>query len=114
MPVLMSATRELHRRLRAEKSQPPFEPCLPRPTKEPPSGAEAIVLDFVDPAGAGHMTLLIDSRSPLKRSRRCPSDPALSMVRPSFATIMDLRCSISSAITQATCTRSFVRTICLK
>ena len=34
----MSATRELHRRLRAEKSQPPFEPCLPRPTKEPPSG----------------------------------------------------------------------------
>ena len=34
----MSATRELQRRLRAEKSQPNFEPCLPRPTKEPPVG----------------------------------------------------------------------------
>ena len=34
----MSATRELQRRLRAEESQPRFEPCLPRPTKEPPSG----------------------------------------------------------------------------
>ena len=34
----MSATRELQRRLRAEESQPRFEPCLPRPTKKPPSG----------------------------------------------------------------------------
>ena len=36
--IPMSATRELQRRLRAEESQPRFEPCLPRPTKEPPSG----------------------------------------------------------------------------
>jgi bifunctional non-homologous end joining protein LigD len=35
----MSATRELRRRLRAEQSQPRFEPCLPRPAKEPPVGA---------------------------------------------------------------------------
>jgi bifunctional non-homologous end joining protein LigD len=34
----MSATRELQRRLLAEETQPRFEPCLPRPTKEPPSG----------------------------------------------------------------------------
>ncbi len=34
----MSTTRELQRRLRAEKSKSRFEPCLPRPTKEPPSG----------------------------------------------------------------------------
>ncbi len=34
----MSATRELQRRLRAEKSQPRFEPCLPRPTQVPPNG----------------------------------------------------------------------------
>jgi bifunctional non-homologous end joining protein LigD len=34
----MSATRELQRRLRAEKSLKRFEPCLPRPTAEPPSG----------------------------------------------------------------------------
>jgi bifunctional non-homologous end joining protein LigD len=35
----MSATRELRRRLAAEQSQPRFEPCLPRPAKEPPVGA---------------------------------------------------------------------------
>ena len=29
---------ELQRRLRAEQSSPRFEPCLPRPAKEPPSG----------------------------------------------------------------------------
>jgi bifunctional non-homologous end joining protein LigD len=34
----MSATRELRRRLAAEQSQPRFEPCLPRPAKEPPAG----------------------------------------------------------------------------
>jgi bifunctional non-homologous end joining protein LigD len=34
----MSATRELQRRLLAEETQPRFEPCLPRPTKVPPSG----------------------------------------------------------------------------
>ncbi len=34
----MSATRELQRQLRAEKSLNRFEPCLTRPTKEPLSG----------------------------------------------------------------------------
>jgi bifunctional non-homologous end joining protein LigD len=38
----MSATRELQRRLLAEETQPRFEPCLPRPTKEPPSGPDWI------------------------------------------------------------------------
>jgi bifunctional non-homologous end joining protein LigD len=34
----MSVQRELQRRVRSEKSRPRFEPCLPRPVKEPPSG----------------------------------------------------------------------------
>jgi bifunctional non-homologous end joining protein LigD len=34
----MSATGELRRRLRAEQSLPRFEPCLPRPSSEPPAG----------------------------------------------------------------------------
>jgi hypothetical protein len=34
----MSVARELRRRLRAEQSQPRFEPCLPRSAKEPPAG----------------------------------------------------------------------------
>jgi bifunctional non-homologous end joining protein LigD len=36
--VWMSVTRELGRRLRADRAPPRFEPCLPRPAKEPPSG----------------------------------------------------------------------------
>jgi bifunctional non-homologous end joining protein LigD len=35
----MSVTRELRRRVRADQSQPRFEPCLPRLAKEPPAGA---------------------------------------------------------------------------
>jgi bifunctional non-homologous end joining protein LigD len=34
----MSVTSELRRRVRAERSLPRFEPCLPRPTKHPPAG----------------------------------------------------------------------------
>jgi bifunctional non-homologous end joining protein LigD len=34
----MSVTSELRRRVRAETSQPRFEPCLPRPARQPPSG----------------------------------------------------------------------------
>jgi ATP-dependent DNA ligase len=34
----MSVTRELRRRLAADRSVPSFEPCLPRPAKEPPAG----------------------------------------------------------------------------
>jgi bifunctional non-homologous end joining protein LigD len=34
----MSVTSELRRRVRADQSLPRFEPCLPRPAKEPPSG----------------------------------------------------------------------------
>jgi len=34
----MSIARELRRRLRADQSQPRFEPCLPRPAKQPPAG----------------------------------------------------------------------------
>jgi hypothetical protein len=34
----MSATRELRRRVRAEQSLLRFEPCLPRPASEPPTG----------------------------------------------------------------------------
>jgi bifunctional non-homologous end joining protein LigD len=34
----MSVTRELRRRLEADRSAPPFEPCLPRLAKEPPVG----------------------------------------------------------------------------
>ena len=33
-----SATRELRRRLRAERAFPRFDPCLPRPAQEPPAG----------------------------------------------------------------------------
>ena len=33
----MSVTRELQRRLRAEQTQLLFEPCLPRPAKQPPA-----------------------------------------------------------------------------
>jgi bifunctional non-homologous end joining protein LigD len=36
--VPMSISNELRRRLRAEQSRPRFEPCLPRPAKEPPAG----------------------------------------------------------------------------
>jgi ATP-dependent DNA ligase len=35
----MSVTRELRRRVRAEKSQPQYEPCLPRLAKQPPAGS---------------------------------------------------------------------------
>ena len=38
----MSVTSELRRRVRAEKSHPRFEPCLPRPAEKPPSGPEWI------------------------------------------------------------------------
>jgi ATP-dependent DNA ligase len=31
-------TSELRRRVRADQSQPRYEPCLPRPTKRPPVG----------------------------------------------------------------------------
>jgi bifunctional non-homologous end joining protein LigD len=34
----MSVTRELRRRVRADQSQPRFEPCLPRQAKQPPIG----------------------------------------------------------------------------
>ena len=34
----MTVTRELRRRLRADRPIPRFEPCLPRPAKEPPAG----------------------------------------------------------------------------
>jgi hypothetical protein len=34
----MSVTRELRRQLRVEQSSPRFEPCLPRPAKQPPAG----------------------------------------------------------------------------
>jgi bifunctional non-homologous end joining protein LigD len=34
----MSVTRELGRRIRADQSQPGFQPCLPRPAKQPPTG----------------------------------------------------------------------------
>ena len=34
----MSTTNKLQRGLRAEQSLPRFEPCLPRPAKEPPTG----------------------------------------------------------------------------
>jgi bifunctional non-homologous end joining protein LigD len=34
----MSVTHELRRRVRAERSLPRFEPCLPRSAKEPPAG----------------------------------------------------------------------------
>ena len=34
----MSVTRELRRRVRADQSQPRFEPCLPRLAKQPPAG----------------------------------------------------------------------------
>ena len=35
----MSVTRELGRRIRADRSQPRFEPCLPRLAKHPPTGS---------------------------------------------------------------------------
>ena len=35
---LMSVTRELRRRVHAERAQPQFEPCLPRLAKQPPAG----------------------------------------------------------------------------
>jgi bifunctional non-homologous end joining protein LigD len=34
----MSVANELRRRVRAEQSLPRFEPCLPRPAKQPPAG----------------------------------------------------------------------------
>jgi len=34
----MSATRELRRRLQADRALPSFEPCLPRSANEPPAG----------------------------------------------------------------------------
>src|SRR5271156_2896546 len=34
----MSVARELGRRLRADRAPPRYEPCLPRPAKEPPAG----------------------------------------------------------------------------
>jgi ATP-dependent DNA ligase len=34
----MSVTSELRRRVRAEQSLPRYEPCLPRPAKQPPAG----------------------------------------------------------------------------
>jgi hypothetical protein len=34
----MTVTRELKRRLRFDRSLPRFDPCLPRPAKEPPAG----------------------------------------------------------------------------
>jgi bifunctional non-homologous end joining protein LigD len=36
----MSVTLELRRRIRAETSSPRYEPCLPRPAKQPPAGPE--------------------------------------------------------------------------
>jgi ATP-dependent DNA ligase len=38
----MTVTRELRRRLRFDRSLPRFEPCLPRPAKEPPAGPDWI------------------------------------------------------------------------
>jgi bifunctional non-homologous end joining protein LigD len=38
----MSVTREPRRRARAEQSVPRFEPCLPRPASEPPTGPGCI------------------------------------------------------------------------
>ena len=35
----MSVTRELLRRLRADRTLPRFEPCLPRAAKKPPAGS---------------------------------------------------------------------------
>jgi bifunctional non-homologous end joining protein LigD len=38
----MSVMSELRRRVRAERSVPRYEPCLPRPAEKPPSGPEWI------------------------------------------------------------------------
>jgi bifunctional non-homologous end joining protein LigD len=38
MFLAMSVTHELRRRVRAERSLPRFEPCLPRSAREPPAG----------------------------------------------------------------------------
>jgi hypothetical protein len=38
----MSVQRELRRRMRLEESIPRFEPCLPRPAREPPAGPDWI------------------------------------------------------------------------
>jgi len=35
---LMPVQRELRRRVRADQSQPRFEPCLPRLAQQPPAG----------------------------------------------------------------------------
>jgi hypothetical protein len=46
----MTVTRELRRRLRADRPLTRFEPCLPRPAKEPPAGpgCDLLELDGVD------------------------------------------------------------------
>jgi hypothetical protein len=38
----MSVAREIRRRLHDDRSLAPFEPCLPRPAKEPPAGSDWI------------------------------------------------------------------------
>jgi bifunctional non-homologous end joining protein LigD len=38
----MPAAREIRHRLHDDRSLPPFEPCLPRPAKEPPAGPDWI------------------------------------------------------------------------
>ena len=35
----MSVTSEMRRRVRAERTIPRYEPCLPRPAKQPPAGS---------------------------------------------------------------------------
>ena len=100
----MTVPRELRRRLRADHRLPRFEPCLPRPAKEPPTGPDWIheikhdgfrIIARRDAAGVRLITRNgydLAARFPLAAAH------AWSMVRPSPSMTMGFRCSTSSAI----------------
>jgi ATP-dependent DNA ligase len=96
----MSVTHELRRRLRAEQSFPGYEPCLPRPAKQPPAGPGWIHeikhdgFRILAHRSGGRVRLLtragnnFANRFPLivVRSLPCPYARASSMARRSCAT----------------------------
>ena len=64
----MSVTRELRRRLSAERSIPQFDPCLPRSADEPPTGP-GWIHEIKHDGFRGAGTVLIHSRGCRRRGR---------------------------------------------
>ena len=89
----MSVQRDLARRVRLENSRPRFEPCLPRPAKQPPAGPDWIheikhdgfrIVAYRDGIGARLIT-----RNGFDFAKRFPLVPEAIVALPARSCVID-------------------------